>query len=121
MANLTYAHCGSRQEDSPLQTGMDASGLAGLAARGSSRTVCASVGIIAAYRIPWECIFSQSRWKHFQAMGRSPGFDRVMWKHTAVERCRFLQGTSTPRKASAAGEACLRSRWRERYELTPRL
>jgi Holliday junction resolvasome RuvABC endonuclease subunit len=53
--------------------------------------VCAAVAIIAAYRIPWETISSQTWRKTFLGMGRSPGFDRAMWKRAAVERCRVLK------------------------------
>lgn len=51
----------------------------------------AAIAIIAAYRIPWECIASATWRKHFLGMGRSPGFDRAMWKRTAIERCRILK------------------------------
>ena len=53
--------------------------------------VCAAVAIIAAYRIPWETIPSATWRKVFLGMGRSPGFDRPMWKRVAVERCRALK------------------------------
>lgn len=51
----------------------------------------AAVGIISAYRIPWECIPSQSWRKHFFGMGRNPSFDRAAWKRAAVERCRAFR------------------------------
>lgn len=51
----------------------------------------AAVGIVAAYRVPWETISSATWRKVFLGMGRSPGFDRAMWKRTAVERCRALR------------------------------
>ncbi|MER8827209.1 hypothetical protein NKH73_14065 [Mesorhizobium sp. M0938] len=76
--------------------------------------VCAAVAIIAAYRIPWECISSQTWRKHFLGMGRSPGFDRAMWKRAAVERCRvFKIDVKNADAAEAvgiamAGEACQR-------------
>ncbi len=53
--------------------------------------VCAAVAIVAAYRIPWETIPSSTWRKHFLGMGRSPGFDRAMWKKAAVERCRVFR------------------------------
>lgn len=53
--------------------------------------VCAAVAIIAAYRIPWECVPSQTWRKHFLGMGRSPGFDRAAWKRAAVDRCRAFK------------------------------
>lgn len=53
--------------------------------------VCAAVAIVAAYRIPWETIPSATWRKHFLGMGRSPGFDRAMWKRAAIERCRVLK------------------------------
>lgn len=51
----------------------------------------AAIAIIAAYRIPWETIPSSTWRKHFLGMGRSPGFDRAMWKRAAVERCRVFK------------------------------
>lgn len=51
----------------------------------------AAVGIIAAYRIPWETIPSATWRKAFLGMGRSPGFDRSTWKRVAVERCRAMK------------------------------
>jgi Holliday junction resolvasome RuvABC endonuclease subunit len=51
----------------------------------------AAIAIIAAYRIPWECVASSTWRKVFLGMGRSPGFDRAMWKRAAVERCRVLR------------------------------
>jgi Holliday junction resolvasome RuvABC endonuclease subunit len=76
--------------------------------------VCAAVAIIAAYRIPWECVSSQTWRKHFLGMGRSPGFDRAMWKRAAVERCRVLKIDVKNADAAEAvgiamaGEACQR-------------
>ncbi|MER8956756.1 hypothetical protein NKH98_29530 [Mesorhizobium sp. M0833] len=56
-----------------------------------------------------------STWrKHFLGMGRSPGFDRAMWKRTAVERCRVLKIDVKNADAAEAvgiamaGEACQR-------------
>ena len=78
--------------------------------------VCAAVAIIAAYRIPWECISSQTWRKHFLGMGRSPGFDRAMWKRAAVERCRVLKIDVKSADAaeavgiSIAGSACQKYR-----------
>jgi Holliday junction resolvasome RuvABC endonuclease subunit len=74
----------------------------------------AAVAIIAACRIPWETIPSATWRKHFLGMGRSPGFDRAMWKRAAVERCRVLRiGVKNADAAEAvgiamAGEACQR-------------
>lgn len=51
----------------------------------------AAVGIIAAYRIPWETIPSATWRKVFLGMGRSPGFDRAAWKRAAVDRCRAFK------------------------------
>lgn len=53
--------------------------------------VCAAVAIIAAYRIPWECVPSSTWRKHFLGMGRAPGLDRAGWKRAAVDRCRALR------------------------------
>lgn len=66
----------------------------------------AAVAIIAAYRIPWETIPSATWRKHFLGMGRSPGFDRAMWKRAAVERCRVLKiGVKNADAAEAVGIA----------------
>lgn len=76
--------------------------------------VCAAVAIIAAYRIPWETISSQTWRKTFLGMGRSPGFDRAMWKRAAIERCRVLKIDVKNADAAEAvgiamaGEACQR-------------
>lgn len=51
----------------------------------------AAVAIIAAYRIPWECIPSSTWRKAFLGMGRSPGMDRAGWKRAAVDRCRAFK------------------------------
>jgi hypothetical protein len=78
--------------------------------------VCAAVAIIAAYRIPWETISSQTWRKVFLGMGRSPGFDRAMWKRAAVERCRALKIAVKNADAaeavgiSIAGASCQRFR-----------
>lgn len=53
--------------------------------------VCAAVAIIAAYRIPWETISSQTWRKHFLGYGRQPSFERPDWKRAAVERCRIFK------------------------------
>lgn len=77
-----------------------------------SALVGAAVGIIAAYRIPWETISSSTWRKHFLGMGRSPGLDRAAWKRTAVERCRALRIDVKNADAAEAvgiamaGEAC---------------
>lgn len=74
----------------------------------------AAIGIIAAYRIPWECVASSTWRKHFLGMGRSPGFDRAMWKRAAIERCRVLKIEVKNADAAEAvgiamaGEACQR-------------
>ncbi|MGN8022285.1 hypothetical protein ACTJJ7_16405 [Phyllobacterium sp. 22229] len=74
----------------------------------------AVIGIIAAYKIPWETIPSATWRKHFLGMGRSPGFDRAAWKRAAVERCRtFKIQVKNADAAEAvgiamAGEACQR-------------
>ncbi|HEU4986884.1 MAG TPA: hypothetical protein VFT89_07445 [Rhizobiaceae bacterium] len=74
----------------------------------------AAVGIIAAYRIPWETIPSATWRKHFLGMGRSPGFDRAAWKRAAVERCRMFRIEVKNADAAEAvgiamaGEACQR-------------
>ncbi|MER9871229.1 hypothetical protein NKJ35_29405 [Mesorhizobium sp. M0136] len=77
--------------------------------------VCAAVAIIGgSYGIPWETIPSSTWRKHFLGMGRSPGFDRAMWKRTAVERCRVLKIDVKNADAAEAvgiamaGEACQR-------------
>ena len=49
------------------------------------------MAIIAAYRVQWETIPSATWRKHFLGRGRSPGFDRAMWKRAAVERCRVFK------------------------------
>jgi Holliday junction resolvasome RuvABC endonuclease subunit len=51
----------------------------------------AAVGIIAAYRIPWETIPSATWRSCFLGFGRRPGFDRQAWKKAAVDRCRSLR------------------------------
>ncbi|GLS28418.1 hypothetical protein SAMN04488498_11514 [Mesorhizobium albiziae] len=38
-------------------------------------------------RIPWETIPSATWRKHFLGMGRSPGFDRAMWKRCSGVEC----------------------------------
>jgi len=53
--------------------------------------VCAAVAIVAAYRIPWETIDSQTWRKGFLGTGRMPGRDRAGWKKAAVDRCRSLK------------------------------
>lgn len=56
-----------------------------------SALVGAAVGIIAAYRIPWETI-SSSTWRAtFLGYGRRAGMDRAAWKRAAIERCRLLK------------------------------
>jgi Holliday junction resolvasome RuvABC endonuclease subunit len=51
----------------------------------------AAVAIIAAYRIQWECIPSQTWRKVFLGAGRMPGRDRAGWKRAAIDRCRMLR------------------------------
>ncbi|TPK14147.1 crossover junction endodeoxyribonuclease RuvC [Mesorhizobium sp. B2-5-11] len=77
--------------------------------------VCAAVAIIGGgYGIPWETIPSSTWRKHFLGMGRSPGFDRAMWKRAAIERCRVLKIDVKNADAAEAvgiamaGEACQR-------------
>ncbi|RWB29615.1 hypothetical protein [Mesorhizobium sp.] len=51
----------------------------------------AAVGIIAAYRIPWETVPSATWRKVFLGEGRYAGRDRAGWKRAAVDRCRMLR------------------------------
>lgn len=53
--------------------------------------VCAAVGIIAAYRIPWVTIPSATWRAHFLGFGQRRGFDRAAWKRAAVDRCRTFR------------------------------
>jgi hypothetical protein len=40
---------------------------------------------------PWETVLSATWRNHFLDTGRSPSFDRAMWKRAAVERCRVFK------------------------------